>query len=87
MDKLIFEPIDERSTEQKYKDIEARNANMQKELANILEKWQEFKQELSVIQNKRKSKVVKQYDSLFYCFVGVISCLLLLSIINLIGKI
>lgn len=87
MDKLIFEPIDERSTEQKYKDIQARNENMQKELANILEKWQEFKQELSVIQNKRKSKVVKQYDSLFYCFVGVISCLLLLSIINLIGKI
>ena len=43
MAKLIFEPIDERSTEQKYKDIEARNANMQKELANILENWQEFK--------------------------------------------
>ena len=79
MEKLTFEPIDERTTEEKYQDIEKRNQNIQKELVNIMTAWNDFKKELDAIQTKYKKKNDKV---LLYCLSGITICTILLLIIE-----
>ena len=78
-EKLIFEPIDERTTEQKYQDIEKRNQKIQQELVNIMTAWNDFKKELDVIQDKYKKKDNKVYG---FCLTGIAICTILLIILE-----
>ncbi len=77
--KLTFLPVDERTTEQKYEDIQKRNVKIEKEILNIMEAWSKFKSEVSKIEKKKK-----RTDNMVYgiCFTGIAICSILLIILQ-----
>ena len=76
---LTFLPIEHRTTEQKYQDIENRNKKIEKELVNIMSSWANFKSELNKIQQKKKRKDMTVYS---FCLGDIAICTILLLIME-----
>ena len=77
--KLTFLPIEHKTIEEKYQDIENRNKKIEQELVNIMTAWSNFKLELNAIEKKKKRIDFTVYTS---CFLGIFICSVLVLILE-----